>query len=85
MPEPTEEPSDEDQTPTPIAKAGIEALTICGCGETGQVFGQQNFLSLFGNRQVLRVFYQYRRTASLLHCVIREEEIANRWTRGIRT
>ena len=28
MPEPTEEPSDEDQTPTPIAKAGIEALTI---------------------------------------------------------
>src|SRR5277367_1521785 len=48
MPEPTEEPSDEDQTPTPIAKAGIEALTICGCGETGQVFGQQNFLSCLG-------------------------------------
>jgi hypothetical protein len=24
MPEPTEEPSDEDQTPTPIAKAGID-------------------------------------------------------------
>ncbi len=25
---------------------------------------------LFGNRQVLRVFYQYRRTASNPHCAI---------------
>jgi hypothetical protein len=28
MPEATEGPSDEDETPTPVAKAGIEALTI---------------------------------------------------------
>jgi hypothetical protein len=55
-----------------------------GCRETGQVFGQQLSV-LFGNRQVLRVFYQYRRTASIPHCAIREDEISNRWTRGIRT
>jgi hypothetical protein len=48
MPEPAEEPSDEDQTPTPTAKVAIEALTIYGCGETGQVFGQRNFLSCLG-------------------------------------
>ena len=39
---------------------------------------------LFGNRQALRVFYQYRRAASIPHCAIRKDEIPNRWTRGIR-
>ena len=33
---------------------------------------------LFGNRQVLRVFYQYRRAASNPSCAIREDEIPNR-------
>ena len=28
MPEATEEPSDEDETPAPATKGGIEALTI---------------------------------------------------------
>ncbi len=34
---------------------------------------------LSGNRQVLRVFYQYRRAAGIPHCAIREDEIPNRW------